>query len=95
MVERGAHRDRVGVVAVVDQEDLPSQLDALPAEAGEHYPRGQRRHLRQVDPERDADRDRAERVRQVVGLGEGEAEVRLAARGPDLGRGPLPVGVCG
>ena len=45
VVERRAHRDRVGVVAVVHEDDPVAELEALAAEAGEAYVRGAVGHL--------------------------------------------------
>ena len=47
VVERGAHRDRVGVVAVVHEDDPVGELEALAAEAGEAYARSAVGHLRE------------------------------------------------
>ena len=78
VVQRGANRDRVGVVGVVDQDRVPPQWDDLAAERGEQYPRRPGGHLLQRHPQRDPDRDRRQRVGEVVGLGEGELELLLA-----------------
>ncbi len=48
MVERRAHRDRVGVVAVVHEDDPVAELQALAPEAGESYARSAVGHLRRA-----------------------------------------------
>ena len=65
VVERGAHRHRVGVVAVVDDDDPAGQLDALAAQAREA-----RRSTRPAGVDADGARggDRGQRVAQVVRL---------------------------
>ena len=83
MVERRAHRHRVGVVAVVHEDDPVAELQALAAETGEAYARSAVGHLRGRGAEGDAGGDRGQGVGQVVGLGEGEVEALLAGRGGD------------
>src|SRR5262249_33182011 len=53
VVERGPHRDRVGVVAVVHEEDPVAQLEALAPKSGEAYVRSAIGHLVQGGAERD------------------------------------------
>ena len=48
--------------------------------------RGARRHRLGLHTERNADRDGADRVGEVVQLAEAELELRLAERGDDLAR---------
>ena len=83
VIERRAHRDRVGVVAVVHDDDSVGQLDQLAAQAREGYLRRPPRHLVQRDLERLADRDRRQGVGQVVRLAEREREALLAGGRPD------------
>jgi hypothetical protein len=83
MVERRAHRHRVGVVAVVHEDDPVAELDALAAEAGESYVRGAIGHRLQRGAEGDAGGDRGQGVGQVVRLGEGEMEALAAGGGRD------------
>src|SRR6266516_6736218 len=83
VVERGTRRDRVGVVAVVDQDDPLAQLEALAPEAGEAYVRSAVGHLGERRLQRHADRDGGQRVGQVVRLGEGEVEELPSRRGGD------------
>ena len=86
VVERRAHRDRVGVVAVVDQHGACGQVGpARPAAARRICPAPDGPSRSTIGAERDADRDRAGGVGEVVGLGERELERRLAVRGDDLG----------
>ena len=58
------------------------QLDQLAAQAREDYLAAPARHLRRGRAERDADRDRAERVGQVVASANGNVEVVLAVGVP-------------
>jgi hypothetical protein len=83
VVERGAHGDGVGVVAVVDQGDSTGELDRLPAQAREDYPRRPRREVGRIGVQGDADGDRAEGIGQVVRLDEREEEAGLARRRAD------------
>src|SRR5829696_4275307 len=89
MVERGAHRDRVRVVAVVHEHGAAGQLDHLAPQAREGYARGPTRHLGGIGVERHTDRDRACGVRDVVALRERKLEGRLAVRRADHGGGAL------
>ena len=54
MVERRAHRHRVGVVTVVHEDDPVGELDPLAPEPGEAYVRSADGHLLGVGAERDA-----------------------------------------
>src|SRR5215213_5522837 len=80
VVERGPHGDRVGVVAVVHEDDPVAQLEALAPEAGEAYVRSAVGHPGERRAEGDARCDGGQGVGQVVLLGEGKVE-RLAAGG--------------
>ena len=82
VVERRSHRQGVGVVAVVHQDDPVAQLEALATETGEAYARSAVGHLPERHLERDTDRDRGQRVGQVV-----------AARRTGNRRSPRPAGV--
>ena len=103
MVERRAHRDWVGVVAVVHQDDPIAHLEALAPKAGEAYIRSAIGHLGKGRAEGDARGDGGQRVGQVVCLGEGKLEglatrrrldQRLgdAVRDPALSRGDVATG---
>ena len=91
VIERRAHGDRVGVVAVVHDDDSVGQLDQLAAQAREGYPRRPLRHLIQWHLERLADRDRRQGVGEVVRLAEREREALLAGRRADRGLDRAPV----
>src|SRR5919206_479469 len=54
-----------------------------PTKAREGYPRRPTCHLGERDVERHPDRHRADRIREVVGLPEGESKPLLAVRRPD------------
>ena len=86
VVECGAHRERVGVVAVVDDRGAHSEQHALAAQAGEAHVHAAAR--------RDADRPRGghrrERVHQVVGLVERQLELDPLAAGEDHLRRAAP-----
>src|SRR6187200_1093677 len=83
MVERRAHRHRIGVVAVVHENDPAGELEALAAEAAESYARSAVGHPGEVGAEGDAGGDRGQRVGEVVGLGKREVEALSAERGRD------------
>src|SRR4051794_9290408 len=87
MVERRAHRHRVGVVAVVHEDDSAGKLQPLPTEAGESYARSAVGHTRKVGTEGNAGGDRSQGVGEVVRLGEGKVEALAAKRGGDKGFG--------
>src|SRR5262245_13308234 len=87
MVQRRPHRDRVGVVAVVDQEGVLRELHQLATKPREDYPGRQTGHAVQREAERHPRRDGGQRVDQVVGLGEGELETLLAPGRADEGVG--------
>ncbi len=72
------HRDRVGVVAVVHERDATGELEMLTAKAREGYVRRPTGHRGEVGAERHADRDRRQRVLDVVALGERQDEALLA-----------------
>ena len=85
LVEGGAHRHRVGVVAVVDQGHVPDQLHPLAA------PRRQRQldPARSPHPDRPRGGHRGEQVAAQVGLLEAHLELDALAADADLD----PIGV--
>src|SRR6266511_5557175 len=80
MVEGGAHRDGVCVVAVVDDDESTGQLKQLAAQAREGYTGGALRHLFDGSLQGDPDRDRCQGVGEIVGLAERERGVTCAVR---------------
>src|SRR5215207_9065435 len=87
VVEGGPHGDRVGVVAVVHEDDSVSQLEALAPEAGETYVRSAVGHLGERRAQRDSCRDGRQGIGQVVPLGKREVERLAPRRGRDKGLG--------
>ena len=82
VVEGGTHRHRVGVVAVVDDDDRPRQLDALAAQRAERDVE----HPARRGAERARRGERRERVRAHVGGLERQlerAEIRHVAAGAE------------
>src|SRR5688500_10990352 len=85
MLESSAHRDRVRVVAVVQHKDSRAKADPFASQAREGYFRRLRRKIGRAETERNADRDGAERVLEVVLLVEGKGELGFAGRRADQG----------
>src|SRR3954452_14235197 len=87
VAQRGAHRDWIGVVAVVHQDDPVADLEALAPEAGESYVPNAVGHIGERDVQGDPDGNGRQGVLQVVRLGERKIEGLAPAGSADQGMG--------
>ncbi len=81
MAERSLHRERVRVVAVVDEQPSSRQRLLFLAPAGERDAHGAALGLFERQPERAVGGERRERVRRVVARTEAELDLGLPAEG--------------